>query len=145
MASTELRARAEARLAQAAAAASCADPRPPLRDRLRDLKDGHPEAFERARAHYESTVLPALAGEADPLQAWVEYTRFLGELTGPGRLVGVDGTGRASPYQASATGLLVLFIPDATGSPVLTALVPGAPTPAQQATTDLLVKGRLSL
>ncbi|NJD09655.1 MAG: hypothetical protein FIB01_04135 [Gemmatimonadetes bacterium] len=145
MSSTEFRTRAETRLAAAAAAATCADPRPPLRDRLRELKEGHPGAFERALAHYEQTVLPALAGTGEPLPAWVDYARFLGELTSPGRLVAIDGTGLASPYQAPAPGQLVLFLPDDPAVGVLVALAPAAPAPAQQATIDLLVGRKLSL
>src|SRR5512145_2378726 len=108
MATTELRTRADTRLAQAAEAAGFADPRPPLRERLRDLKESHPAAFERARAHYEQTVLPALAGEAEPLQGWVEYARFVGELTSAGRLMAVDATGEAAPSRAPESGRLVL-------------------------------------
>lgn len=145
MTSAELRARAEARLAEAAAAAACADPRPPLRDRLRDLKEAHPAAFERAIGHYEQVVLPGLAGAAEPLAAWIEYARFLGELTSPGRVLAVDATGWAGPYQAPEPGQLVLFLPDDQAGAVLVALSPAAPTAAQQATIDLLVKHKLSL
>jgi len=145
MASTDIRNLADNRLDQATAAAAFADPRPPLRERLRDLKDANPGAFERARTHYEQTVLPALAGEGDPLQVWVDYARFLGELASPGRLVGADGTGMASAYQLPATGQLILFVPEDSAAPVLIALAPAAPTPAQQATIDLLVNRKLSL
>ena len=145
MVSTELRTRAEARLEQAAAAAACADPRPPLRERLRELKEGHPGAFEQAVAYYEQTVLPALAGTTDALAAWVDYARFVGGLTSPGRVVGIDGTGWAAPYDPPGPGLLVLFLPAESTSAVLIALAPAQPTPAQQATIDLLVKRKLSL
>jgi hypothetical protein len=145
MSTSELRALADARLAQAVIAAGLADPRPPLRDRLRELKESHPAGFERALAHYEQVVLPALSGAAEPLQVWADYARFLGELGSPGRLLAVDATGGATPYQAPAPGTLVLYIPDDTASPVLVALAPASPSPAQQATIDLLVHRRLSL
>jgi hypothetical protein len=145
MTTPELRARAEARLQQAAAAGACADPRPPLRERLRELKDSHPAAFERARDHYEQVVLPALAGTAEPLPAWVDYACFVGALASPGRLVAIDETGRAVPYQVYRPGALVLFVPDDAAAPVLPALAPAAPTAAQQATIDLLVKRKLGL
>ena len=86
MASSEIRSRADTRLDQAASAAAFADPRPPLRERLRALKEQHPAGFERAIAHYEQVVLPALGGSTDPLRAWVDYVRFVGELSSPGRL-----------------------------------------------------------
>jgi len=145
MASSEIRGRADARLDQAAAAATLADPRPPLRGRLRDLKDSHPDGFEQARTHYEQEVLAALAESAEPLRVWVDYARFLSELTGPGRLVGVDATGLAFPYETPGSGLLILFLPEDRASPVLVALAPAEPSPAQGATVDLLVNRKLSL
>jgi len=145
MTSKDIKLRADVRLDQAALAAGCADPRPPLRDRLRELKETHASAFERARTHYEQTVLPALAEHDDPLTAWVEYAGFLAQLTSPGRMLSIDATGLAAPYRAPAAGLLVLFIPDDHAVGVLVALTPAALTPAQQATIDLLVNRRLSL
>jgi hypothetical protein len=145
MSNNDVRTRADARLDQAAAAMALADPRPPLRQRLRDLKESNTAGFERARAHYDQTVVPALADEGEPLQVWVDYARFLGELASPGRLMAIDGSGLATPYRPPSAGELVLFVPDDTAAPVLVALAPASPTAAQQATNDLLVRHRLSL
>jgi len=145
MTSTEFKMRAEARLDEAVHGAGLADPRVPLRARLRELKESHPAAFDQARSHYEQTVLPALAEAADPLAAWVDYACFLAQLTSTGRLVGIDATGRATAFQAASPGLLVLFIPDDTPAAVLVALAPAQPSAAQQATVDLLVNRRLGL
>lgn len=139
----QLRARAEARLAEAAEAEGIADPRPPYRDRLRQLRQSHPEAFDRAIEHYERKVLPALAGE-QPLAAWLEYGRFLASLEAEGRVVGIDSRGRASDWSSDARPGLVLFIPDDTAADVMVLCQPVAMSEAQQATVRLLVDRRLS-
>lgn len=145
MTSSDLRTLAETRLEQAAANLGLADPRPALRDRLRSLKEGNPGAFDQARAHYEQTVLPALASGENPLDAWAEYARVVGGLTASGRLTGIHEDGRAAPYTTPLPGLLVLYIPEDTAEPVLVALPPKTPSAAQQAAIDLLVNRRLSL
>ncbi len=119
-----------------------ADPRKELRDRLRWLKGAHPEAFERAVRYYEERTLPQLA-EGDPLAAWVEYARELGELTAEGRVVSVDATGRARAWSGEAD--LVLFVPSDDRETAFAALSPAEPSPAQRATYDLLVRGRFEL
>ena len=135
----QLRARAEARLAEAAAALGLADPRPPYRDRLRHLRETHPEAFERAVTHYERAVLPAMA-DHDPLDAWLEYGRFLAGLTADGALTTIDATGRAHNYSAPLPPRsLVLFIPQDTSEPVFIAAQPAECTAPQRGTIDLLV------
>lgn len=143
--SKETRIQADARLDEAARQLRYADPRPPLRDRLRELKDSHPAAFERARHHFEQEVVPALADASDPLAAWVDYARFLAGLTAAGRMLAVNAEGEARPYANPAAALLVLHVPDDTALPVLVALVPEEPSPAQRATLDLLVHRKLSL
>jgi hypothetical protein len=141
----ELRTRAEARLEDAAAALGLADPRRPLRDRLRQLRESDAAAFERAVAHYETQVLPGLAGD-DPIAAWLEYGRFVGQLTSNGRLTVIDGTGRAAAYRAPLqAGTLVLFIPEDTAVEVLVAAAPQQATPAQAAALALLAERRLGL
>jgi hypothetical protein len=142
---SDLRARAEARLIKAAEALDLGDPRPPLRERLKRLRETHPEAFASAVAYYESTVLPALAG-ADAVSAWVDYGRFLGELTAPGELTRIDADGRASAFQPPlTTGTLVLFIPEDGAAEVLPAVAPRQPSAAQRAAVELLVHRRLEL
>jgi hypothetical protein len=143
--SNELRARAEARLIEAAAALGLADPRPPLRERLKRLREVHPAAFERAVAHYEQAVLPALA-DADPVGAWLEYGRFVGQLTGEGRMVAVNDTGRATTFSPPPTpSTLYLFIPEEASEEVIVAAAPDMPSSAQEATLALLVRRELSL
>lgn len=136
---------ADARLDQAARDRGYADPRPALRDRLRELKESSPTAFRQARAHYEQVVLPALGSAADPLSAWVDYARFLGGLAAAGRMLAIEPDGRARGYDAPTPGLLLLYVPDDTAVPVLVAAAPASPTPAQQATLDLLVHRKLSM
>lgn len=142
---SESRDTADARLDQAASERGFADPRQPLRERLRDLKESNPAAFRQARTHYADVVQPALASGDDPLAAWVDYARFLGGLSAPGRMLAIEPDGRARAYNSPAAGLLVLHVPDDTAVPVLVAAAPAAPTPAQQATLDLLVNRKLSL
>jgi hypothetical protein len=141
----ETRKRAETRLADAAAEAGLVDPRPPFRERLRQLRETEPAAFERAIAHYEREVLPALA-QGDALRSWCEYGRFLGGLTAEGELTVIDESGRAAEWSdAEPDSALVLFIPRDTSVPVLVAAQPSALSPAQSATLDLLVNRKLSL
>jgi hypothetical protein len=139
------RAHAEARLEEAAAALRLADPRPALRERLRLLREAQPDAFRRAIDHYETTVLPALAGD-DPLAAWLEYGRFIGQLTSNGRLTAIDSTGRAAPHRPpAAAGIVVLYLPEDTAVDALLLASPREPSAAQQAAIQLLVHRKLSL
>lgn len=141
----ESKARAEARLQEAAAALGLADPRPPLRNRLRRLRETHTAAFDRAIAHYEADVLPGLVA-GDAVGGWIEYGRFVGELTAGGRLFAVDDTGRARAYSAPLQPRsLVLFVPEDSSADVLLLAEPVDATPAQKATLMLLVEHGLTL
>ncbi|MEX0907350.1 MAG: hypothetical protein WD054_03385 [Gemmatimonadota bacterium] len=140
---SELRARAESRLEQAAAELGLADPRPPYRERLRKLRESDPERFEAAIRHYEQVVLPAIAA-GDALQAWLDYGAFLTGLT-RAELVVVDASGRATKcVPPIAPRALALFVPAETTVAPLVALAPLEPSAAQQATLDLLVHRQLS-
>jgi hypothetical protein len=142
----QLRSQAEARLEAAAGRLGLNDPRPAYRERLRVLREQHPDAFTRAIAHYETAVLPALAETADPLAVWAAYGGFLGRLTSDGNAYRVDPSGRSRPFRPPVTaGELVLFLPDNPGADVLVMAVPEAATPAQEATIDLLVNRKLAL
>jgi hypothetical protein len=144
--STDVKARAEARLAAAAAALQLADPRGPLRARLKQLRETQPDSFARAVAHYEEQVLPALADQDDALATWLEYVRQVGQLTSNGRLTTIDARGRAGPFKPPLQpGALVLFLPEDTAADALVAASPLEPSPAQAATIHLLVDRRLSL
>jgi hypothetical protein len=142
---SQLRTTAERRLTDAAAAAGLQDPRPAYRERLRQLREIHTAAFERAIAHYEQNVLPALA-TGEPLAAWAEYGAFLGGLTAAGRVMRVDTSGRAEPWQPPQPPReLVLFLPDDTAGEALVIAEPLEPSPAQRATIELLVNRKLAL
>lgn len=138
---------ADRRLEEALEKTGARDPREFYRERLKELKREDPGAYDRAVAHYQDVLLPSVAEEGvPPLEAWTEYGRKLAELTAPGRTVCVDGTGRASPYEApAASEALVLHIPDSRrGRPLLVGL-PAELSPAQRATYDWLVSGRRGL
>lgn len=136
---------ADARLDQAARERGYADPRPDLRERLRHLKESSPAAYRQAHTHFQQVVLPALSAAEDPLAAWVDYARFVGSLSAPGRLLAIEPDGQAHENASPAAGLLLLYVPEDTATAVLIAAAPAAPTPAQQATLDLLVHRRLSI
>lgn len=145
--SEDLNARADARLEEALAAAGARDPREFYRDRLRELKQADPEGYSGAVAYYRDTLIPRVAsGEVDPLSAWTEYGRRLAEAVAPGRTVAVDGTGRAHPYEEpSPRDRLVLHLPGGKGGKALVVGLPPELTPAQRATYDVLVSGKLKL
>lgn len=135
---------AEARLEAALAAAGLQDSRPALRARLKLLRQRDEAAFQQAVRHYENEVVPALASSAGPLDAWLEYARLLGELSGSGEFVAIDATGLASPWAPPyRPGTLVIHLPSDAALPVLPAAVPAAPTGPQQAASGLLLEGRL--
>jgi hypothetical protein len=123
------------------------DPREFYRDRLRDLKQADRGAYDQAVGYYRDTLVPAVAGGADPLPAWTEYGRKLAELSVPGRTMMIDASGAALPYQTPAPpDRLVLHLPEGRGAG--RALVVGLPAElsrAQRATYDLLVSGKLTL
>ncbi|MBW3553541.1 MAG: hypothetical protein KY466_08525 [Gemmatimonadetes bacterium] len=143
--SDDLRARADARLEAALVAAPWRDPRPYLRPILKHLKERDPAAFERALDHFNSTLIPAVAGEADALAEWLGYGRLLGSLAGVGRAVAIDGSGKAGePEGAPEPDALVLYLPDAAEVPAVVLRCPRDATPAQEASMELLVLGRVS-
>ena len=117
------------------------DPRPAFRDRLRLFREEQPDAFAAALQYYENVLVPAVAAtESEPLSEWVQYGRRLGELSGPGRTMAIDATGRARPHGSDAReGELLLHIPHDTATQVLALAVPRNLSAAQQATLDLLV------
>lgn len=140
---TDPKTRADARLETALQDADRADPRPLYRPALKHLRDRKPDAFQDALRYLEEELIPAVAGEADPLGAWLDYGRRLARALGEGRLVELDSTGRARPVSdpAEARGL-VLHLPDDPGAPALALRHPRHPSTAQQAAFELLVEGR---
>jgi hypothetical protein len=140
------KARADARLASALEdPAAPADPRPLFRPALRHLRERDPAAFDRAISHFETVLVPAVAGGAEPLAAWLEYGLLLADALGPGQTVEVDRTGRARPVSDPATATeLVLRIPESEDAPCLVLRQPAGASPAQVATVELLVAGRVA-
>jgi hypothetical protein len=65
--------RADARLEAALETATVRDPRPLYRPILRYLRERDPSAFERAIRHFDEELVPAVAGDADPLTAWLDF------------------------------------------------------------------------
>jgi hypothetical protein len=137
------RSAAETGLTAAAQARGLADPRPPYRELLRRLREADRPTFDRAIEHYDSSVLPALAG-SDPVAAWVEYGRYLAALEGPGRTVHIDAVGRGTDWTPQAPPGLVLFLPDDNSANALVLSAPETPSAAQQAALTLLVDRKLS-
>lgn len=140
----DLRALAERRFEEALERTGARDPREFLRGQLRALRSDDAEAYRRALAYYEETLIPAVAAEgSDPLGEWLEFARVLAELTTPGRAVAVDPTGRADDYARPAPpDALVLHLPAAEGRPALPLGLPPELSPHQRAAFDLLVRQR---
>jgi hypothetical protein len=122
------------------------DPRPDYRDLLRSLKDSDPDAFTRMRAHYAEHVESALArGDRDPLALWLDYGLALAHAVGgEGEPVVIGADGLSVPLDGSPPpGLLTLVLPGRGGLKAIAVAVPSQPSPAQQASLDLLVHGKV--
>jgi hypothetical protein len=135
--------RFEARLAETGAR----DPREFYREVLRSLRDTDPDAYREMVERYQSEVVEVLAHtDQDPLLTWLEFGRALADRAAPGTLMLVDGTGRATPApEVISHGDLLLQVPEDRRTRALPVAIPPEPTPAQRATLDLLVKGRVRL
>jgi hypothetical protein len=116
-----------------------ADFRGVYRDRLRWLKEARASAFTTALAHYNDVLVPNIVAGAAPIGEWIDYGKRLGELAGSGKVVRIDESGRAHPYDGSVEGL-ILHLPNDTAVPALALAVPRAPSEAQRAALELLVK-----
>ena len=132
---------ADERTDQAIGDAPFEDFREAYRERLRWLKDSQPQAFTRALSHYNDILVPNIAAGAAPLAEWLEYGRLLGNLSGAGKVMQIDETGRAFPFTNGAEGL-ILHLPEDTNVPALALTVPKALSDAQKATLGLLVKNK---
>jgi hypothetical protein len=132
---------AEQQLEKALAEQNLRDPREFLRDRLRFLKDRDRADFQKALDYFENVLKPNVsAPDSDPALEWLEYGKVLAELSGRGRIVAIDATGRATdaPPERIPHALL-LHIPDDETTPVLVLSAPHALSAPQQASFDLLV------
>lgn len=138
---------ADQRFDEALAQEGGRDPREFYRDLLRELKSSGPEAYDQAVAYYGEVLIPSIArGEAEPLAAWLEYGRRLCQLTSPGETVEIDASGVRHPHVApTPKERMVLHIPAEKRARALVVGLPLTPTPAQRATLELLVQGRLKL
>lgn len=139
----DLKTRAEARLDAALADADQQDPRAHYRDALRTLRQHDPDGFQAALRYFDEDLVPAVAGGADPIEAWVDYGKMLARTLGAGRTVELDDTGRAGPVDdVRAAPGLVLHLPDDAARPAMVLRCPRTPTAAQQAAVELLVEGK---
>ncbi|MEJ2546628.1 MAG: hypothetical protein P8125_02305 [Gemmatimonadota bacterium] len=131
---------ADRRTAEALERAGLDDPRPTLRDLLRDLRARDPEEFEEATRRYEETLVPAIASEdRDPLAAWLAYGRWLASRVSPGEAVEVDATGRARPARETPReGRLYLHLPSDPKRKAFVLLAPREPSGPQGETVALL-------
>ena len=138
----DLRARATQRLEQALRDSGVADPRPRLRDMLRELRDRDAEAFKTATLHFEERLIPAVAGDSgDAIGEWLEFGRVLATLTAEGDTVLIDPTGLSSPYSRPVPlDRLVLHLPKSQRSAAVPVALPAELSPAQQASYALLVE-----
>lgn len=138
----DIRESAQRRFEEALATTGARDPRDFYRKRLRELKESDPLAYRSATEYFEETLIPRVAGEADPIAEWTEYGRFLAERVSPGQTVRIDTSGRSWEYSPPASpDDLILQLPHASGSPSLLVGLPRELSPAQQASYALLVTG----
>ncbi len=123
------------------------DPREFYRELLKELKTRDEDAFAAAVERWQSGVIQPLArGEGDPLGRWLAFGLELARTLHPGRTVTVDADGRAQPLEAQPDWRwLILHLPERKRDRAVPVSIPPEPTPAQQATLDLLVQGRLKL
>ncbi len=141
----ELQALAEQRLDAHLRETGAEDPRPRCRELLRELRTLREEAYADALREYAEEVTAQVAAEGgDPLAPWLAFTARVAARLHPGRTVRIDGEGRAEDFSPPArSDDLLLHLPDAKG---LRALLVGSPRemrPAQAATVELLVHGKV--
>jgi hypothetical protein len=136
----DLVARGNRRTAEALERAGLDDPRPALRNLLRDLKAADREAFAEATRRYQEVLVPSLADDAeDPATAWLEYGCWLAQRTSPGEVVEIDSTGRARPAgMTPREGLLFLHLPSDSKRKAIVLLVPREASVPQRETIGLL-------
>lgn len=134
-------------LSRALAETGARDPRELCRSLLRELKTRSQESYDEAVERFQDSVMPSIVGEeAEPLQAWLDYGRYLAERLGPGRDVVIDASGKALPAPSAPSWRdLLLHLPDDGRARAVPVSVPPELTPAQQATIDVLVDGKVRL
>lgn len=132
---------AEMRFQAALVERNTPDPRDRYRSWLRELKQSDAAAYRRAVQYYEDSLIPSVADDgSDPLDEWLEYGRLVLSMLVDGATMTIDETGLAAPYRRPvSSGHLVLHLPVSSRQPVVAISEPPLPSPAQQATFDLLV------
>lgn len=118
------------------------DPRGYYRELLKKLKARDAEGYRAAVAYHEERLAGGLASaDADAVEEWVEYGRYLAELLTPGRTWSVDPSGLAEPYhRPPAADALILHVPEAPHERGVILSAPKNLTPPQKATYDLLAR-----
>jgi len=138
---------ADRRLEEELETSGAVDPRPGCRELLVALRGRDQDLYDDAVREYHGAVVRAIAEEgAPPLECWLSFGVHLARLAHPGRTVVIDSTGRAGEYRPPPSWSdLILHLPEQTSVRALAVGVPSGPSPAQQATHDLLVLARLRL
>lgn len=138
---------ADRRFEEALASSGARDPRDHYRGLLRQLKEHDADAYaEAVRQWKESVIQPLSQGDQDPLATWHQFGLELARALHPGRTVIVDATGRSIPLEGTPDWKqLVLHLPREPRARAIPITIPPEPSPAQQATLDLLVQGKLKL
>lgn len=138
---------ADRRLEAALAEHGARDPREFYRTQLKELREANPEGYQDAVAYYRNELIPAIGRDGrEPLAAWTDYGRTLATLRAAGRTVAVDASGQSRAFESPARlEDLVLHLPDEQRMRAVLVALPPQLSPAQRATYDWLVSGRLKL
>jgi hypothetical protein len=136
--------KADRRFEAALAETGARDPRDFYRQLLRGLREQSEERYRDAVTRWrDEVVLPLARDEGDPLELWLRFGASVASELHPGRPVVVDESGRAAPYEPPPSWRdLILHLPDEKRVKAVPVSLPPELSPAQQATVDLLVKGK---
>jgi hypothetical protein len=142
MDATEASERAQRLTDEALSEAGLEDPRPGYRKLLLHLKGLDAAAFEEATHRFNETLVPDVAsGSVAALEAWLAYARWLCERIRAGRIVAIDGSGRATDgAETLAADTVLIHLPDEPAAPAIVLATPSRPTPSQKATVELLAR-----
>jgi len=131
-------------------AAGLRDVRPLYRALLKRIREEDADAYREAVRRYEEEVEPEVEESDDPLGVWLRYGAWLAGALVPGRIVAVDGSGRARDLDPGGGGSvegvtgdvdggpLLLHLPEPSRERALPLALPADPTGPQEATRELL-------